>query len=206
MKDSSSTKEQNGKTHRTEIIVAVIGLVSVLGGALIANWDSLISSKTSASPPPEATPTVGSVATSTALPSFVTCDSVDTLRNMNKVRPIKPLEEDKPIKQLANGVYGFTVPWSLKSDGLSLGGRKGGTAIVEVHKSSQGTIFALAYVSETDLIALLDPTRKEPIATTIFFQPYKGYDQLIGIPLERIRKCDHRDISGAGAIADVTIL
>jgi hypothetical protein len=33
------------QTSRTQIIVAIIGLLGVLGGAMIANWDKIFSPK-----------------------------------------------------------------------------------------------------------------------------------------------------------------
>lgn len=43
--------EKKGGSHRTEIIVALIGLAGVLGGALFANWDKLFPSQDGAKPP-----------------------------------------------------------------------------------------------------------------------------------------------------------
>jgi hypothetical protein len=40
----------DSKSYRVQIIVAVIGLVGVLGGALIANWDKVFDSKTNDRP------------------------------------------------------------------------------------------------------------------------------------------------------------
>lgn len=37
----SGEPEKGRKSPRTEVIVALIGLVGVLGGALFANWDKL---------------------------------------------------------------------------------------------------------------------------------------------------------------------
>ena len=39
--DMTNSKSNGNKRYRTEIVVAIIGLVGVLGGALIANWDKV---------------------------------------------------------------------------------------------------------------------------------------------------------------------
>ena len=45
--------EDNSKVHRTQIIIAIIGLVGVLGGAFLANWDKIFQSTTSQQHTPE---------------------------------------------------------------------------------------------------------------------------------------------------------
>jgi hypothetical protein len=44
--------EKKGGSHRTEIIVALIGLAGVLGGAIFANWDKLFPPEPKVQPPP----------------------------------------------------------------------------------------------------------------------------------------------------------
>ncbi|SEL92598.1 Jacalin-like lectin domain-containing protein [Syntrophus gentianae] len=60
----SDPDAKGGKSHRTEIIVALITLAGVLGGALLANWDKVF-------PPtkPEPAPIAGPAAISPSSPS-----------------------------------------------------------------------------------------------------------------------------------------
>ena len=72
-----------GKSYRIQIAVAVIGLVGVLGAALISNWDKIFP------PSPEPEPIVVTVD-----------DPVEDTRNMTILFNINPLNqrEGKPTK------------------------------------------------------------------------------------------------------------
>lgn len=54
-------QKKNGRSYRTEIIIALIGMIGVLGGALFANWDKIFNQgnngSTSVSVSPAATDT-----------------------------------------------------------------------------------------------------------------------------------------------------
>lgn len=61
---SSDPDQEGGKSHRTEIIVALIGLAGVLGGALFTNWDKIFSPNKQPVPvvgPDNASPTPSSL-------------------------------------------------------------------------------------------------------------------------------------------------
>jgi len=150
------------------------------------------------------------------LGSFVVGESTDEIRNLNGVRELQPLEDDLDIARLPNGVFGFIPPWSITTRRLGAGGDAGGERIslhktnngatlVELHKSSRGEIFVLAYVTEDILTRLQNPTREDPLDATLFFAPYKGNDRLIGIPTRRLVAWEERSPSEIGDIADIRV-
>ena len=88
---------------------------------------------------------------------------------------------------------------------LSLHKTSGGTAVMEVHKSSDGEFFVLVYVAEDTLTRLQDPTRDDPLAATLFFAPFEGNDRPIGIPARRLVAWERRSPPEIGHIADVRV-
>lgn len=107
-----------------------------------------------------------------------------TLREANGVSELSGLEVGKPLRELPNGKYGFSPPWKIDSnpvgvvggtgfDLLTLG-RKGGTSVMEVHKSSTGGVYVVGYLLEEILLRAQDPTRTSPISATLFFEPSTG--------------------------------
>jgi len=147
-----------------------------------------------------------------------TAKSIEDLRRKNDVRSLTPLENDLLLTILPNGVYGYTVPWLINTnrigivggtgvDKISLKQRAGGTAVMEVHKSSKGDIYILGFVSQDLIIYLQNPTRKTNLVITLFFAPYKNYNMAVAIPTNRIVQSDNRSIDDEGYmyINDMTI-
>lgn len=147
---------------------------------------------------------------------LVVRDSAARIREATGVRELRPREEDLGIVRLPNGVFGFTVPWMFNTDPsgvvggtgldrISLHKAAGGTAVMEVHKSSSGENFVLVYVSEETLIRLQDQSRTVALDATLFFAPYEGNSHPVAIPTGRITMWQVRSPSGIGSIADARI-
>jgi len=106
----SDPDEKSGKSHRTEIIVALIALVGVLGGALLANWDKVF-------PPskPDPAPIAGPVTISPASPSVPRppADSIRSDQGRNGSHPAldkeqKP-ETEIPWRQISTPTHKGTI-------------------------------------------------------------------------------------------------
>ena len=131
--------------------------------------------------------------------------SLEELRRKNGVRELQALENDLNLSRLPNGVYGYTVPWIIDSDPTGVVGatgvsriallrRSGGTAVMEVHKSSQGMVYIIGFVSQDQLVRLQDPSRKSPLDITLFFSPYQSFDEVVALPVEQIVSSSNRSV------------
>jgi len=147
---------------------------------------------------------------------FITAISLKELRLKLDTRKLEPLEEGLNLSKL-RGVFGYTVPWLLNSDPtgvvggtgssrLSLRNSRGGTAVMEVHKSKDGAVYVIAFISEQVRIKLVELTRKASFQTTVFFFPYNENNKAIAIPVNRIKKWEERSPREIGYIADVDLL
>jgi hypothetical protein len=186
------------------VLIVVTYLLAFREGREISLWPPQIGSKPPQSPQESETSEYREENHKIAL---ITAESIDELRQKNGVRQLLPLENDLRLSRLPNGVYGYTVPWQieqLKSDD-KVSRECGGTSVVEVHKSVEGHIFLLGFVSQTDLIALQDPSRKTQTDIIVFFSKYSEFDKLVAIPVERIVFLDHRDIESIH-VCEVTVL
>ena len=71
---------------------------------------------------------------------------VEAIRKQGGVRPMLTEENELPLGELPDGIYGFTVPWAIEPyrttrssyDHLTLSSEGGGTAVVELHKQPRG--------------------------------------------------------------------
>ena len=139
--------------------------------------------------------------------TFLTSDSQESLRGITGVRELQPLENDLDIKRLPNGVYGFTVPWIINTnstgvvggtgfDRISLQKSGGGTAVMEIHKAEAGDIYVVGYVSESDLMRLIDPSRRTELEVMLFFEAFREFARPVAIPASRIQRSTNRSVEG----------
>lgn len=139
--------------------------------------------------------------------AFQTAGSLEELRKKNGVRELRPLENDLNLSRLPNGIYGFTVPWIINTDStgvvggtglsrISLHRTGGGTAVMEMHKSEQGQVYIIGFVTQDQLIRMQDPSRRASLGITLFFHPYQNFDELVAVPYERIISSDNRSVEG----------
>jgi hypothetical protein len=129
----------------------------------------------------------GSTAKAAPIPTRIfTGESVEALRKTDAVRALQPLEDEKNVTTLPNGVYGFAVPRIIDTDPtgvvggtgankISLIGAPAGTRVMEVHKLQSGAIYVVGYVSKNDLDRLQNTSTTSDVDVTIFFTPYKEY-------------------------------
>jgi hypothetical protein len=132
-------------------------------------------------------------------------------------RFVEPLEEDVLIGELPNGIYGYTVPWLLSSnpdgvvggtgvDKISLGER-GGTAVLEIHKTPEGEIYFIGCARIADEENFRDPSlRKRPFKATVTFEPVEEFSLAVAIPVARVVVYKDRSVRRYGYIADLELV
>ncbi len=138
--------------------------------------------------------------TPTAAPS-----PLSGLREEHRVRELDPFENDLPITQLPNGVYGYTVPWILNTDPTGVVGGTGvsrinlnrssfGTLVMEVHKTSDGTIYIVGFVTPDIETQLAESPEGTELEFTLLFAAHEDYNRPVAIPVESILYSDNRHI------------
>ncbi|WP_413429999.1 hypothetical protein [Synechococcus sp. Cu2B8-bc1011] len=145
---------------------------------------------------------------------FIVEDDVDTSRKVTQVRELTPLQENLELCKLPNGVFGYGITWGIDrliegrwgdNCGVTLQKNPGLNSNIEIHKSSNGTMYVFAYASESTLLSLKDPTRDKPIDIRLFDKPYKENRHLIGIPSSRIKNWFDRRIQNDITVFDATL-
>ena len=144
--------------------------------------------------------------TSQQVERIISADSVEQIRAITSVRPLRPMENDLGISRLPVGVFGFTVPWTLGRgiDGLSLHQNRGGTVVMEIHKAADGVVYVVCYVAEADLVRMQDPSRLNDSDLPVFFEPYREFAHVVAVPVSRIVKSNERSVDDH-YLNDVTV-
>jgi hypothetical protein len=122
---------------------------------------------------------------------------IEAIRSANGVRPLRPLEEDTDIRELPNGVSGFTDPFVIKytPEDLTLYPEKEGLEMFEIHKSAIGDILMIGFVSQSSQHVLDDPSQTQPFDIQVFCNPYSEFVVPVAIPFSRIKDCKYKTIS-----------
>jgi len=135
--------------------------------------------------------------------------TLEQIRNDHGVSEMNEMDEDKYLLDLPNGVYGFTTSWSIRTDGscvvggtgvnrISLGGTPRGTCQLEIHKASDGEIYAIGYMTDIDLTRLMEAQGKGK--ATMLTTPKRGsssnpaYCHPVAVPISRIRHTNDRGL------------
>ena len=135
-------------------------------------------------------------------------DSVEAIRVKNEVRPLNIAEEGKAFSDLPNGVYGYEAPWLLKDlnvDSSRLSESRGGTVVVEVHKSSEGEPFVVGFISTEHRDNLIDEERQNDQVLRMVFEKRMPYNVGIGIPMEYILKWRATSDPETGGYAEIVV-
>jgi len=133
--------------------------------------------------------------------------SLETLRERSGLRPMLREENDLPLGELPNGIYGFTTAWSIEPyasgdasrsdyDAVPLATETGGTAVVELHKRSDGQTALVGYVTPDELVALRNPSRRSRLDVVLRLAP-DGSRTAVSIPLALLGRARNRQIEGA---------
>jgi hypothetical protein len=118
------------------------------------------------------------------LPSVVT--PAQALRTERGLRELRPLEVGLPLSQLPPGVYGFMPPWFVTNlEDALLDAQAGGTSVLEVHKTQDGELQLVGYVSQETA------TRISGAGTVLLFpEAWEEANEVVGIPRGRIVQAD----------------
>lgn len=138
-------------------------------------------------------------------PPVISADTLEELRTQTGVLELYVLQDDLPLSNLPDGVYGFAPPWTINSDStgavggtdfdrLTLGRTSVGTAVMEIHKATSGSVYVIGYVAMNSLVLLQNPTRSDPIDVILSFQAYQDWVP-IGVPATKILHSNNRSIT-----------
>lgn len=118
------------------------------------------------------------------------------LRHRHQLRSLTEQEEGKKIKELPNGIYGFS-----RCSVAELRATRGSTFSLEIQKHD-GIIFYVGYASDEEIERYL--TRQKNFHILISPHPRKGASSLFDIPIEFVSKCEERP-DGDGLIFDLFV-
>ncbi len=110
---------------------------------------------------------------------------IQTLRALHQVKLVEETDEGGAAEELPNGVYGFTYSPQEQSPVFS----KRMFQIFEVHKTLDGEVQIIGFISETDAQKLAAKT-EEFISIHLYPEPYESAVKAIGIPKSQI--LEHR--------------
>jgi hypothetical protein len=106
------------------------------------------------------------------------------LRHKYQLRQLAEREEDTPIQDLPNGIYGFS-----RCSVAELRAARGDALSLEIQKHD-GIIFYVGYASDQDIEQYL--TRQKNFHILMSPHPSKGTSSLFDIPIEFVSKCEER--------------
>lgn len=133
---------------------------------------------------------------------IISANNIEELRKANGVSSLEPLEIGRKLQDLPNGKFGFEVDWKINGslssvnggirvDNVDLDRTKGGTRVMEFHKSSEGTVLIVGYLPPSVLLQVQKHRRKDPIEVVLFSD--QGTNQVpVAIPVQRILQSNSR--------------
>jgi len=153
----------------------------------------------------------------TNLAKCIAKPSLEDIRKLTNAMPLETLEENIEIGRIPNGRYGYTEPWMLDTNGSAVVGgtgvqkiflepMKGGTAVMEIHKDTNGVIYVVGFVNERFKSSALKCDGNTEFTGIMAFSWQRDFPQAIAISVDRIVSYSHRTVSKYGEIADMTIM
>lgn len=157
------------------------------------------------------------------LPEFRTADSLQALREDTEVRQLKSEENQMSLWELPNGVFGYIEAYKIDTPpmrfidktfiennfdlnkGLHLLQQPIFGDFVEIHKSKNGNIYLVGFVTEEDRIALQNPSRSESVKIVVSLTKHKKRNKVIAIHRERLEWWRHRELGDGECIGDARI-
>lgn len=157
------------------------------------------------------------------LPEFCFADSIKNLREITQVRQLTSEEKQLTLWELPNGVFGFIEAYKLDYPSYriikkafiddnfilkkifilvqkpTLGN------LVEIHKSGNGHIYLVGFVTEEDRITLQNPLRSQSTKIVISISKHQKRNIVVAIPRERLEWWRHRKLGGGQCVGDAII-
>lgn len=159
-----------------------------------------------------------------------TADSIEMLRQNTGVRPLIREENQLTLRELPDGVFGyieafiFNTPQMrviirsnieimfdlnkglhLCQNPMSNGYAEMSNGYAEIHKSQNGNIYLICFVTEEDRILLQNPSRFESVKLTVSLTKTQKRNRVIAIPRERLEYWRQRRLSDGEYVGDARI-
>jgi hypothetical protein len=119
------------------------------------------------------------------------------LRRKHQLRPLTQLEDGAKIRDLPNGIYGFSM-CSVES----LRAKRGDTFSLEIHKHDDGIVYYVGYASDEQIGKYFALQKNFHILT--FPHPKEKASSLFEIPVDFVSKCEQRPL-GEGYLFDLFV-
>ena len=157
------------------------------------------------------------------LPEFCIADSIKDLRENTQVRQLTSEEKQLTLWELPNGVFGFIEAYKLDYPSyriiekafiddnfilkkiLILVQKPTFGNLVEIHKSGNGHIYLVGFVTEEDRITLQNPLRSQATKIVISISKHKKRNIVVAIPRERLEWWRHRKLGDGQCVGDAII-
>jgi len=154
---------------------------------------------------------------------FQTAASIEILRQNSGVSPLTKEENQLTLWELSDGVFGYveaykfdTPEWRLidTSDiesnfalnkNLHLYQNAMFNGCAEIHKSQDGNIYLICFVTEEDRILLQNPSRSESVKLTVSLTKTQKRNRVIAIPRERLEYWRQRMLGDGEYVGDARI-
>ena len=145
---------------------------------------------------------------------IVVATSISSLRTHNGVHELQWLDNDQYLSRLPNGVFGYITPWLLNTDrtgtitqadiaDITIERKSGGTVIVELHKTAEGQLYIVGYLSEESIAALKSARAGETVSAIFTITPYEEFRRITAIPVERLLLYGNRTIRDGNSFIEV---
>ena len=131
-------------------------------------------------------------------------ETMDALRRNRALRELSPLESDRSLTTLPSGVYGYLLAHSillLPDNGFrSLDSVRVQRfqivpyAFFEVQRSSEGTLFLIAFCTETDAVSIGIEPAESDVPVVLSAQQWGQMTSLVSIPIDRLRTARPREL------------
>jgi hypothetical protein len=143
--------------------------------------------------------------------------SIEALREESGVTEIEDIDNDRPVSEFVRPVFGFAVPWILRTDGRGVVGGTGpdritldkkpmGTSQLEVHLRKNGTVAFIAYANQQAVDTVLSTEGFSGSVVTLHLSPQGEYSVPISIPVGLIRQYRDRALPGSTlSVVDVRL-
>jgi len=212
---------------RTAIIIVVVAIIFIVILYLIIRLSKPKPEKTFSQKQPTSSATLdipipGNIPKEHLL-EFQTADSIEMLRQNNGVRPLIREENQLTLWELPDGVFGYIEAFKLNLSGgrwvdtsdiernfalnkyLQLCQNPVFNRYAEIHKSKNGNISLICFVTEEDRILLQNPSRFELVELTVSLTKTQKRNRVIAIPRERLEYWRERSLSDGECVGDARI-
>lgn len=157
------------------------------------------------------------------LSGFQTADSIEILRQSSGVRSLTEQENQLPLWELPDGVFGYVEAYKFNTPEMRILDRSDiernfalnkylqlcqspvFNGYAEIHKSKNNNISLICFVTEEDRILLQNPSRTESVKLTVSLTKTQKRNRVIAIPRERLEYWRQRMLGDGECVGDARI-